>query len=117
MATKGGSASLDGRLNHDRHSFESIQFGELESPMAAVPLQKRPNDFFVSYGHADKARVDPIVHWLRHEVGLKMWNDALSGNAAERTVKTPDRGHPIGPRCAFLFFAELVGLDVVHGRT
>ena len=53
--------------------------------MAAVPLQKRPNDLFVSYGHADKARVDPIVNWLRHEVGLKIWYDALSGNAAERT--------------------------------
>jgi len=53
--------------------------------MAAVPLQKRPNDLFVSYGHADKARVDPIVNWLRHDVGLKVWYDALSGNAAERT--------------------------------
>ena len=83
--------------------------------MAAVPLQKRPNDFFVSYGHADKARVDPIVNWLRHEVGLKIWNDAQSGNAAERTVENLDRGHTIGPRCAFLSFAELVGLNLVHG--
>lgn len=60
--------------------------------MAAVPLQKRPNDFFVSYGHADKARVDPIVNWLRHEVGLKIWNDAQSGNAAERTVENLTEG-------------------------
>ena len=53
--------------------------------MDPVALQKRPNDLFVSYGHADKNRVDTVVDWLRHSVGLKIWYDALSGNAAQRT--------------------------------
>jgi hypothetical protein len=53
--------------------------------MVPIPLQKRPNDLFVSYGHVDRAHVDPIVNWLRHSVGLKVWYDAISGNAAERT--------------------------------
>ena len=54
--------------------------------MAQIPIQKRPNDLFVSYGHADRARVDPIVDWLQRSAGLKIWYDAASGDASKRTT-------------------------------
>lgn len=53
--------------------------------MAQMPFQKRPNDLFVSYGHADKSRVDPIVGWLKHAAGLKVWYDEVSGDASKRS--------------------------------
>jgi TIR domain len=54
--------------------------------MAQVSIQKRPNDLFVSYGHADKTIVDPIVEWLRRSAGLKIWYDAASGDGSKRTT-------------------------------
>jgi hypothetical protein len=57
-----------------------------------TPLQKRPNDLFVSYGHADVAVVQPVVDWLRRSAGLKLWHDNDSGNAAQRTTDLLDRG-------------------------
>jgi hypothetical protein len=51
-----------------------------------IPLQKRPHDLFVSYGHADRDRVDPIVEWLKRHVGLKVWYDTTSGDASKRTT-------------------------------
>ena len=54
--------------------------------MPHMPLQKRPNDLFVSYGHADRDRVDPIVEWLKRHVRLKVWYDATSGDASKRTT-------------------------------
>jgi hypothetical protein len=54
--------------------------------MARVPIQKRPNDLFVSYGHADRTVVDPIVDWLRRFAGLKVWYDPASGDASKRTT-------------------------------
>jgi TIR domain-containing protein len=55
--------------------------------MAAVPLQKRTDDLFASYGHADKSLVDPIVDWLRKSAGLKVWYDAVSGDASKRSTE------------------------------
>lgn len=55
--------------------------------MSAIPIQKRPNDLFVSYGRADKARVDPIVDWLRGAAGLRIWYDALAGDASKRSTE------------------------------
>jgi hypothetical protein len=54
--------------------------------MSEMPLQKRPNDLFISYGHVDRGRIDPIVDWLKHRVGLKVWYDAESGSASKRTT-------------------------------
>ena len=54
--------------------------------MARLPIQKRPNDLFVSYGHADRNLVDPLVDWLRRSAGLKVWYDAASGDASKRTT-------------------------------
>jgi TIR domain len=54
--------------------------------LVSTPLHKRPNDLFVSYGHADRALVEPVVDWLRRSAGLKVWYDASSGNAARRTT-------------------------------
>ena len=55
--------------------------------MSTIPLQKRPNDLFVSYGRADKAHVDPIVDWLRGAAGLRIWYDAVSGDASKRNTE------------------------------
>jgi hypothetical protein len=55
--------------------------------MAAIPLQKRPYDLFISYGHADKPLVDPIVDWLRRFVGLEIWYDATGGDASKRSTE------------------------------
>jgi hypothetical protein len=54
--------------------------------MAQVPIQKRPYHLFVSYGHADRARIDPIVDWLSRSAGLKIWYDPVSGDASKRTT-------------------------------
>ena len=58
----------------------------------ATPLHKRPNDLFVSYGHGDRAVVDPLVNWLRKSAGLKLWYDVSSGGAAQRTTERLARG-------------------------
>lgn len=58
----------------------------------STPLQKRPNDLFISYGHADRAVVGPIVDWLARSAGLKLWHDAGSGSAAQRTTDLLSRG-------------------------
>lgn len=54
--------------------------------MGWLPIQKRPNDLFVSYGHADRNLVDPLVNWLRRLAGLKVWYDATSGDSSKRTT-------------------------------
>lgn len=54
--------------------------------MASIPLQKRPNDLFIGYGHADLALVEPVVDWLTRSAGLRVWYDATSGSAARRTT-------------------------------
>jgi TIR domain len=53
--------------------------------MGAIRLQKRDNDFFVSYGHADLARVSPLVGLLKRVCGLRVWFDGAEGNAALRS--------------------------------
>jgi hypothetical protein len=58
----------------------------------STPLQKRANDLFISYGHADQEIVQPIVNWLRKSAGLRLWYDASSGSAAERTTDLLSRG-------------------------
>jgi hypothetical protein len=58
----------------------------------STPLQKRANDLFVSYSHADRVIVDPIFDWLRKSAGLKLWHDASSGGAAQRTTDLLSRG-------------------------
>ena len=60
--------------------------------LMSTPLQKRANDLFVSYGHADQAIVNPVVDWLRNSAGLKLWYDASSGSAAQRTTDLLSRG-------------------------
>jgi hypothetical protein len=57
------------------------------SVMPKVPLQKRPNDLFVSYGHPDKSVVERIVGWLHRSAGLNVWCDVTSGNASKRTTE------------------------------
>jgi TIR domain len=54
--------------------------------MAPIPIQKRPNDLFVSYGYADKTLVDPIVDWLHRAAGLRVWYDAVTGDASKRNT-------------------------------
>jgi len=58
----------------------------------STPLQKRANDLFVSYGHADRTIVSPVVDWLRKSAGLRLWYDATSGSAAQRTTDLLSRG-------------------------
>ena len=53
--------------------------------MPGIKLQKRDNDFFVSYGHADLARVMPLVDLLKRTCGLRVWFDGVEGNAALRS--------------------------------
>ena len=50
--------------------------------MPGVKLQKRTNDFFISYGGVDFARVAPLVDLLRRVCGLQVWLDDADGNAA-----------------------------------
>jgi len=53
--------------------------------MAGIKLQKRDNDFFVSYGHRDLVRVAPLVDLLKRTCGLRVWFDGVEGNAAVRS--------------------------------
>lgn len=53
--------------------------------MAGMKLQKRDDDFFVSYGHGDLARVAPLVDLLKRLCGLRIWFDGAEGNAAMRS--------------------------------
>ncbi|MEJ8848457.1 toll/interleukin-1 receptor domain-containing protein [Variovorax rhizosphaerae] len=55
--------------------------------MGAIKLQKRADDFFVSYGHDDVARVVPLVDLLKRVCGLRVWFDAAEGNAARRSTE------------------------------
>lgn len=58
----------------------------------SAPLPKRPNDLFISYGHADRAIVEPVVDWLSKSAGLRLWYDTNSGSAAQRTTDLLSRG-------------------------
>jgi hypothetical protein len=58
----------------------------------STPLQKRANDLFISYGHADWETVQPIVNWLDKSAGLRLWYDVRSGSAAQRTTDLLSRG-------------------------
>jgi TIR domain len=58
----------------------------------STPLQKRANDLFVSYGHADRTIVNPVIDWLRKAAGLRLWYDASSGSPAQRTTDLLSRG-------------------------
>jgi hypothetical protein len=58
----------------------------------STPLQKRANDLFVSYGHADRTIVNPVADWLRKSAGLRLWYDTSSGSAAQRTTDLLSRG-------------------------
>jgi hypothetical protein len=60
--------------------------------MAQTPIHKRKYDLFVSYGHADRERVNPIVDWLRRSAGLEIWSDTLSGDASKRTTQLLTNG-------------------------
>jgi hypothetical protein len=53
--------------------------------MAGIKLQKRNNDFFVSYGHDDQSRVAPLVDLLSRVCGLRIWFDRGDGNASVRS--------------------------------
>jgi hypothetical protein len=61
------------------------QHGERARRMAGIKLQKREHDFFVSYGHADRASVEPWCRLLSAKCGLKLWFDNVDGNAAQRS--------------------------------
>jgi len=53
--------------------------------MPGIKLQKRDNDFFVSYGHDDRARVASLVNLLKRMCGLRIWFDGTDGNASIRS--------------------------------
>lgn len=53
--------------------------------MAGIKLQKREYDFFISYGHADLARVTSLVDLLKRVCGLSVWFDTVEGNASKRS--------------------------------
>jgi len=55
--------------------------------MAGIKLQKRRDDFFVSYGHADAVRVAPLIDFLKRTCGLSVWFDGTQGNASVRSSK------------------------------
>lgn len=55
--------------------------------MVEIPLQKRPHDLFVSYGHSDRELVDPIVDLFKRHVGLNIWYDVTGGDASKRTSR------------------------------
>ena len=69
--------------------------------MTKIKLQKRENDFFISYGHADLERVQPLVDLLRRTCGLRVWFDGAEGNAAVRSSEL--LGEAIGNARAALF--------------
>jgi hypothetical protein len=53
--------------------------------MVGIKLQKRDDDFFVSYGHDDRALVAPLVDLLKRVCGLRVWFDGAEGNASKRS--------------------------------
>jgi hypothetical protein len=53
--------------------------------MVGIKLQKRDDDFFVSYGHDDRGRVTPLVDLLKRLCGLRIWFDGAEGNASMRS--------------------------------
>jgi hypothetical protein len=53
--------------------------------MSGIKLQKRNNDFFVSYGHGDLPRVVLLVNLLKRVCGLQIWFDGIEGSAAKRS--------------------------------
>jgi hypothetical protein len=53
--------------------------------MQPLALQKRPNDLFISYSHADVGVVQGLVDWLHDSAGLNVWFDASSGDASQRS--------------------------------
>ena len=55
-----------------------------------IKLQKRENDFFVSYGHGDLACVTPLVDLLKRVCGLRVWFDGAEGNATLRSSEFLD---------------------------
>jgi hypothetical protein len=55
--------------------------------MPGIKLQKRDDDFFVSYGHGDLSRVTPLIDLLRRVCGLHIWFDGTDGNASMRSSK------------------------------
>ncbi len=72
--------------------------------MTGRKLQKRGYDFFISYGHADVERVRRVVSYLTKPCGLKVWFDAESGNAAQRSSEL--LGDAIGNARGAIFFAS-----------
>lgn len=52
--------------------------------MSGLPYNKRPNDIFVSYSHADAALVEPLVRWLQDMAGLRVWWDTSRLIAGDR---------------------------------
>jgi hypothetical protein len=52
--------------------------------MSGLPYNKRSNDVFVSYSHADGAIVETLVRWLRDMAGLRVWWDASRVLAGDR---------------------------------
>jgi hypothetical protein len=53
--------------------------------MPGIKLQKRDDDFFVSYGHGDVARVKSLIDLLKRVCGLHVWFDGADGNSAMRS--------------------------------
>lgn len=52
--------------------------------MSFAPFNKRPNDVFVSYSHADKAMVGSIVRWMQDNAGLRVWWDTHGLRAGDK---------------------------------
>jgi hypothetical protein len=55
--------------------------------MPGIKLQKRADDFFVSYGQGDLADVTPLIHLLKRVCGLRIWFDGTDGNAVKRSAE------------------------------
>lgn len=60
--------------------------------MPGLPYNKRPNDVFVSYSHADGALVEPLVRWLRDMAGLRVWWDTSRLVAGDRLASALPTG-------------------------
>ena len=60
--------------------------------MSSLPYNKRPDDVFVSYSHADGARVETLVKWLRDVAGLRVWWDASRLVAGDRLAAALPQG-------------------------
>ena len=71
--------------------------------MDGIKFQKRRYDVFISYGHADFARVDVVVRLLRM-AGLEVWFDVDGGNAA--TSSSQLLSEKIGDSRAAVFFVS-----------